>query len=152
MKDYKRDVAKNKAAEARKTLKVSNNDICESGFSEEDIVYYDLSVTGIEEAYDEVLLILDDTCDSGEMYMEKDGASLMIADSFYTGQTWEVGLKRFVDDAEGKRVSDSFDGFVKMNALHEDDKIYLQEFPMMDNGKICKINDAYTVAVFRTEL
>lgn len=152
LEDYKRDVAKNKAAEARKTLKVSNNDICESGFSEEDIVYYDLSVTGIEEAYDEVLLILDDTCDSGEMYMEKDGASLMIADSFYTGQTWEVGLKRFVDDAEGKRVADSFDGFVKMNALHEDDKIYLQEFPMMDNGKICKINDAYTVAVFRTEL
>lgn len=144
--------AASKAADARKALHVSKNDVCEGGFSEDEINMYDLKVTGISDAYDEVMLMIDDACDSGEMYISRDGKSKMIADSFYTGQLWEVGLKRFINDAEGVRTSDSFDSIVKINALHEDDKIYLQEFPEMKDGRACRINEAYTVAVCRTEL
>ncbi|MCR4901586.1 MAG: hypothetical protein K6A23_01890, partial [Butyrivibrio sp.] len=64
----------------------------------------------------------------------------------------EIGLKRFISSDEGKRLTDSFEGKIKINALHEDDKIYLQEFPRMEEGKACRIEDAYTVAVFRNEL
>jgi len=148
----KREDAKNKAKAARDALKVSAKEICESGFADDEMAFYGLSIKDIKDEYDEVMVMIDGGMDSGEMYVSKDGESKMIADCFYTGQKWEVGLKRFISDNDGNRAENSFDSIIKINALREDDKIYLQKFPEMKDGKACSINDIYTVAVYRTVL
>ncbi|MCR4902442.1 MAG: beta-galactosidase, partial [Butyrivibrio sp.] len=121
------------AAKAKKTMNVSEKEIC-NNFADEDMEVYDLKVSGICEAADEVIVMIDHACDSGEVYVNHDGKPTMIADNYYTGQKWEIGLKRFISSDEGKRLTDSFEGKIKINALHEDDKIYLQEFPRMEEG------------------
>ena len=60
----------------------------------------------------------------------KDGE--LVSDNFYTGQDFEIGLKRFFDKyGEGKEIS--FD--LMIEPLKETDAIYLQNWPQMQDGK-----------------
>ena len=66
--------------------------------------------------------------DSGKVYLD----NKLIADNFYTGQTWEVGLKNF--------------GFpnkltIEIYPLKEGDKVFLEEWPVMKDGVACEINN-----------
>jgi len=66
---------------------------------------------------------------------EGDGAGLYldgecIADHFYTGKTWEVGLKRF-SFPENLRL--------ELYPLEENTPLFLEEWPEMENGKACKV-------------
>ncbi|SFU31353.1 beta-galactosidase [Butyrivibrio sp. INlla21] len=59
--------------------------------------------------------------------IKKDGE--IIADNFYTGQKWEVGLDRFM----GANGCAAFE--IDIKPLNKDDKIYLQDWPKMNaNG------------------
>lgn len=64
----------------------------------------------------------------------KDGK--LVADSFYTGQLWEIGLKRFID-RYGE--SDTLEFTAELEPLFEGDKIYLQTWPEMQDGKASQI-------------
>ncbi len=64
----------------------------------------------------------------------KDGQ--VIADSFYTGQDWEIGLKRYYDSfGKGERL----DFEVSLEPLREDEKVYLQTWPEMEDGCACRL-------------
>ena len=79
--------------------------------------------------------------DTAEMYLKDQ----MIADSFYTGQSWEVGLKRFEDNK-----AESFECSITVNVLREGTKLYLQQWPQMIDGKACRIKEVQLSAQFKT--
>ena len=70
----------------------------------------------------------------------------MIADNFYTGQEWEVGLKRFISKA------DTFKCDIEITPLSEGTKLYLQEWPEMINGKAGKISGVELIAQYCTKI
>ena len=117
---------------------------------------YGIKVSDIDSDIDEVYLMIDYAGDRGEIYagadMENFTKGQMIADSFYTGQKWEVGLKRFIG-AEGKSgLEEEFEAEAVVYPLHEEDEIYLQTRPEMEEGKICRMNSVDSVAQYRIRL
>lgn len=55
----------------------------------------------------------------------------LAGDWFYTGQPWEIGLKRF---GFPKKL------MVEIEALKEEDKRFLETWPEMKDGKACELN------------
>ena len=110
---------------------------------------YAISVEGLNPEACEVYLVIDYVGDKAGFFTRKDaatkesldGAGSYVAsddyeiatDSFYTGQTWEIGLKRY--------CSDHLDAKVVITPLTEDDKdkMYLQSWPDMPQKKACSI-------------
>ena len=72
--------------------------------------------------------------EAGTARLLKDGE--ILDDNFYTGQDFEVGLKRYFDKF-GESDKLSFD--LELEPLYENDKIYLQNWPTMRDGKACRL-------------
>ena len=102
-----------------------------------------LKVTDMPSGRNEMLLSIDYEGDTAQMYLD----DKMIADSFYTGQKWEVGLKRFCGNESGEFACE-----ISVDPLKEDTKLYLQEWPAMKDGKACRINGVHLIAQFKTEI
>lgn len=111
----------------------------ESRYSEEtgDLTAH-IHVDGITADLDEAFLILHYAGASAELY--HDGR--LVADNFYTGQPWEIGLTRIAAGQE------SLDLDVVIHPLHAGDPIYLYEWPEMERGIACRILGAETAAVY----
>lgn len=79
----------------------------------------------------EVYAHLDFTGDIGKLIIDGEIAT----DTFYTGQLWEIGLKRYADSA--------LDAEILITPLTEKDKerMYLQEWPKMIDGKACILKE-----------
>ena len=75
----------------------------------------------------------------------------MIADSFYTGQKWEIGLKRFIDE-NGRRTADRFEAAVSVHPLKQGDGVYLEKWPPMEDGCACRITDISAVSQYRVRI
>jgi len=67
--------------------------------------------------------------DTAKLYIDGE----WVGDWFYTGQTWEIGLKRF---GFSKKVQIEIDG------LKSDDKRFLETWPEFNNGIACEIYQA----------
>ena len=91
---------------------------------------YSVMAENFAENANEVYMLIDYVGDTGKFYIDGEIAT----DSFYTGQIWEIGLKRYVDNAI---AADVF-----ITPLYEKDKnsLYLQNWPQMEGGKACRIN------------
>lgn len=87
-----------------------------------------LHVEGIRDELDEALLCIEYEGESAQLY--QDGR--LIADNFYTGQRWEVGLKRFARQQEAELT-------VVIHPLQEGAPIYLEAWPRMDHGYACRV-------------
>lgn len=96
---------------------------------------FEIRVTDLQQA-DEAYLCLDWTADKGRIYLD----GKLIADQFYTGQPWEIGLSRFFK-ANGSWQQD-ITLTLELDPLLEGAPIYLQEWPKMENGVACRINAA----------
>jgi hypothetical protein len=96
---------------------------------------YEVQISGLQNA-DEAYLVLDWAADSGRIYLD----GKLIADQFYTGQPWEIGLSRFFK-ANGTWQQD-ITLTVELDPLLEGAPIYLQDWPKMENGVACRINAA----------
>jgi hypothetical protein len=69
---------------------------------------------------------------------EGDGTQLildgeMVADHFYTGQIWEIGLKRFAYPAKLT---------LKIQPLYKDTKVFLEQWPVMESNVVAKLKTA----------
>ncbi len=97
-----------------------------------------IRVEGISEEAADALLCMDYEGESAQLY--KDG--VLIADNFYTGQVWEIGLKYFAEN-----------GHVNLTAvihpLQENAPIYMEKHPQMENHVACRINGAAVETVYR---
>lgn len=60
---------------------------------------------------------------------------LLLADDFCTGagHVWEIGLKRF-----GRGNAHEF--VLEIWPLHEEDKVFLETWPVMENGTACRVS------------
>lgn len=67
----------------------------------------------------------------------------LIADHYYTGRDWEVGLKRF--DFPDKLIMEVF-------PLNEGAKVYLEQWPPMKNGTACELSRAEAYPEYRTAI
>lgn len=100
-----------------------------------------LQIEGIAEDLDEALLCIDYDGESAELY--QDGR--LVADSFYTGQIWEVGLKRFAAEEKAEFT-------MVIHPLRKDAALYLEKWPEMENGIACRLNGIRTEVIVREEL
>lgn len=64
--------------------------------------------------------------DCAKLYIEDE----YVDDHFYTGEKWEIGLKRYHFPTKLK---------VEISPLQEDAPIFLEKWPQMTDGKACKI-------------
>ncbi len=114
---------------------------------------YHIEVEHIEPDMDEVYLMADYAADKAQLYASCDIETFnkgeLIADSFYTGQLWEIGLKRFIGAENVKELQERFEGDVRLYPLREGDEIYLQKWPKMEDGKACRLNGISSVAQYK---
>ncbi len=112
---------------------------------------YTVTLEDLDPDAEEICLMLDYEAESGVCVLN--GKAL--ADSFYTGQKWEIGLSRFLkkngtekdtnanEASENANWQQSAQLTVDLQPLLEGAPIYLQTWPkMMENGSICHIRSA----------
>lgn len=99
-----------------------------------------IHVEGIRKELEEALLILSYGGESAELY--QDGR--LVADSFYTGQSWEIGLKELAHQQEADLI-------VVIHPLKESTGIYLEKWPVMKHHRACRLVNAETAAIIRVE-
>ncbi len=111
----------------RNTGKISFEKISEA----EDLVKYSINVSDMSADADEVYMYVDFEGDIARIYTDGDIAT----DTFYTGQLWEIGLKRYAQT--------DFKGEITITPLYEKYRqcMYLQQWPEMEDGKVCRINN-----------
>jgi hypothetical protein len=81
------------------------------------------------EGMNDCFLRIDFGGDIAKLYVEQD----WVDDWFYTGQTWEIGLKRFGFPSKVQ---------VEIQALKENEQIFLEKWPEFRNGVACEIYHA----------
>lgn len=105
------------------------NERCTVSYSllreEDDRKYYELIINYTENMND-CFLQIDFGGDIAKLYVEGE----WVDDWFYTGQTWEIGLKRF---GFPKKIE------IEIQALKENDQIFLEKWPKFNNGIACDI-------------
>jgi len=111
--------------------------------TEDEKARYSISVSNMPEGRSEMFLHINYDGNMADMYRNGE----LIADNFYTGQEWEIGLKRFTDNSDG-----GFESEILISPLKEGDKIYLQTWPEMSNGIACKLNDMHLFAQYRIKI
>ena len=94
-------------------------------------LHYKLSIANMSPDANEVYAHLDFTGDIGKLIIGGEIAT----DTFYTGQIWEIGLKRYAESALNAEVT--------ITPLCAEDKkrMYLQEWPDMTDGKACELKE-----------
>lgn len=107
---------------------------------------YEIRLPGKEEGMDEVFAQLDFVADKGRMFMD----GQIIADTFYTGQEWEIGLKRFYDLKKDPGEGLTFR--CELTPLKEGAPIYLQEWPHFKKDAVCEINEVRLTAQYRATI
>ena len=100
-----------------------------------------IHVEGIADELNEALLCVAYEGESAEVYQN----GKLIGDSFYTGQIWEIGLKRFAE-------SGAVDLTIVIHPLQEKALMYLETWPEMENHMACRVKSVTTEAVMRIEL
>ena len=112
----------------------------------EDELLYRIEVTDIPAEPAEIFMEIEYEGDKAEMC--RDGK--LIADSFFTGQFWEIGLKRFID-SDGTRAS-QFVADVAITPLYEDTRVYLQDWPKLRDGKACDLVNIHLITQYRVKV
>ena len=115
-------------------------------FDRKDEENFALKVANIDKNPSEIFMEISYEGDTADLSMDGE----IIADSFYTGQIWEVGLKRFIDKGDERLDTASFDMHVE--PLYEDTKLYLQEYPEMENGKALRLKELHFISQYRIKI
>jgi hypothetical protein len=99
---------------------------------ESDKKLYEIDLEYSEDI-DDCFLKIDFNGDSAKLYIDGE----WVNDWFYTGQTWEIGLKRY--DLPSKVC-------IEIKALYENDERFLEKWPDFMNGLACNITKVSTEA------
>jgi hypothetical protein len=113
-----------------KTEAITNN--LKASFSKKSDQHYEIKLPGSLNGASEIFAYIDYEANTAALF--KDGVKL--DDNFYTGQEFEVGLKRYFDRfGQGQELV--FD--LELEPLKEDEKVYLQNWPAMENGTASRL-------------
>ena len=83
------------------------------------------------ESLNDCFLQIDFEGDQAKLFIENE----WVGDWFYTGETWEIGLKRF---GFPSRLT------IEISALHDSDLVFLEKRPVFKNGIACGIKEIKT--------
>ena len=89
----------------------------------------------------DVILSVNWVGDVVELRMGATGA--LIADDFYTGREWQVGLKRFVPDILQHGAT------IGITPLRKDANIFLERWPPMSGDQVLELKSVKAVPVYR---
>ncbi|MDF2803190.1 MAG: beta-galactosidase [Anaerocolumna sp.] len=92
---------------------------------EVDVKFYEINIQ-YPEILNDCFLCLDFGGDQAKLYVSDE----WVGDWFYTGQTWEIGLKRFNFPTKLQ---------VEIIGLKEEDKLFLETWPRFNKGVACDI-------------
>ncbi|MCR5403398.1 MAG: beta-galactosidase [Butyrivibrio sp.] len=99
---------------------------------------YEITVPGNLNGADEIFMHICYEADTARLYKDDE----LIDDSFYTGQEWEIGLKRYFDRfGEGTELQLQ----AELTPLKEGDKLYLQKWPVMEDGRACRLFNTFLI-------
>ena len=103
-----------------------------SEFNKKDETTYEIKLPGKLDGFNEIFACLEYEANTAKLIREGE----VVDDNFYTGQDFEVGLKRYFDRyGEGEELT--FE--LELEPLYENDRIYLQNWPTMQDGKACRL-------------
>ncbi len=132
---------KNVSHRADKT-ELGGSETCEGDNTGEDYQEYVIQIS-YDKAYDaskeNIFLQIDFQTDQAELYLNGE----KIADQYYIGDIWEVGLKRFDFPTELT---------LRLYPLKEDAPIYLEAHPTYKNGVCCTLRDIHCVYEWKEKL
>ena len=100
---------------------------------------YQIKIEKIDKLCNDIFVNIKYDGDCAKLYIEDE----YVDDHFYTGEDWEIGLKRF-DFAKTLKV--------EVMPLEEDAKIFLEHWPEMKEGRACKIREVSVAYEYRTTL
>jgi len=100
---------------------------------------YEIFFKDLNPDVNNLFLQIDYIGDSGKLYID----DKFIADNFYTGEKWEIELKRFNFPDKIKLV---------IKPLNKDDKIYLENFPKTEKNFIFKLNSAGLIEEYKINI
>lgn len=83
------------------------------------------------DSLNDCFLQIDFEGDQAKLFIENE----WVGDWFYTGETWEIGLKRF---GFPPRLT------IEIWALHDSDPVFLEKSPVFKNGIACEIKEIKT--------
>lgn len=99
----------------------------ERKFYEVDLCYLEKKEGGEEPvSLNDCFLQVDFVGDQAKLYID----GIFVDDWFYTGKTWEIGMKRFGFPTKLE---------IEVNALHESDKVFLETWPEFNGGIACDV-------------
>lgn len=116
--------------------KITNN--FASSFRKVSDTRYEITVPGELDGADEIFVHICYEANTARLYKDDE----LIDDSFYTGQDWEIGLKRYFDrfgTAKTLTLSAVFE------PLCDSDKLYLQKWPVFENGSACRLFNTFLI-------
>lgn len=116
----------------------------EAGKTEPQAKAYHLKAEHLDPAAEEVMLNIVYEGNTAGMYIN----GHLEADSFYTGQIWEIGLKRFLQ----KESQEMLEVDMKITELRKDAKLYLEKWPESEADTYCRIREVYTESIYRTKI
>lgn len=100
-----------------------------------DSTIYEIQIEYLDKA-DEYFLTIDYRGESAKLYLEEE----LVADNFYYGDKWSVGLERFGYPSKLK---------LEIAALSRDEKIFLEEWPFMEGDQVMKLEEICVVSQIR---
>ncbi len=118
---------------------------CKGEFKSVSETEYALTVPGNLKGAEEIFLHIDYEGDCAKLLK----GDQVLTDSFYTGQEWEIGLKRYFDRFG---TSDELELKVQLQPLFKEDKLYLQKWPEMVDGKACRIVNIHFIVQYRVNI
>lgn len=125
------------------TEKIAND--LSAAFTKISDTEYEITVPGSLGGADEIFLHIMYEADSARLYIGSD----LVDDSFYTGQDWEIGLKRYYDQFG---TTDRRTLRAELEPLLEGTKLYLQEWPKMENGRACRLFNTFLIVQKRVKI
>lgn len=91
---------------------------------------YDIKLNAqLSDNVEDLFLGIDFYGDSAKLFID----NKFVADWFYTGLTWDIGLKRFKDKIRSNIK-------LEIKPLHKEDYVYVEKQPEYEEDTACKIN------------
>ena len=98
---------------------------------------YEIKVENIDKTCNDLFIDIDYQGDCAKLFIQNE----YVEDHFYTGEKWEIGLKRFDFKTELR---------VEIMPLKEGTEIFLEHWPEMKEGKACNLGKVAATYEYRT--
>jgi beta-galactosidase len=100
-------------------------------------------VIGAHDGVEDIFLRLHIACDRAGLYLDDGPNTELIADTFYAGEVWEVGLKRFTEQLRSASLR------LELVPLRADAHVYLEHPPAYIDGIAARLEQIEAIPEYR---